>query len=195
MLISQYPLSLKCVFWDWLLPVNGCFAVLKNRKLLAYYEMNIGMTANVVDFISKSMEVLCNFFFFNLYLIIRELPFYLYKHTITEYENSTTEFCTCLFCDKQCRGIWQLHDKSLDICRRRSRVPGRVGWFNFFSPLAATGILTFFLPPLSSVILSFFHFQKVIYHCLFAFMTVCCWPFTSHVNGMLGCRVCAFFNT
>lgn len=155
--------------------------------------MNRGMTSNILDFISKLMGVLCDFFFGNFYLIIRELHFICINYTITEYENSTAEFCCCLFHDKQCRGIWQLHDKSFGICRR-AKMLGRVGWFNFFTPLAATGILTFFFPPLSSVILSSFHFQKVIYHCLFAFMTVRCWPLTRPLNVTLGCRVCMLFS-
>lgn len=79
---------------------------------------------------------------------------YLYKYTITDYGNSVTEFCTYLFHDKQCFGIWQLHDKSFGICRRRMRMVGRVWWFNFFIPLAATGILTFFSPFSDSFLLS-----------------------------------------
>lgn len=65
------------------------------------------MTANILDFISEVMEVLCDFFlkfFLDLYLRMRA-SLYLYKYTITEYGNSVAKLCTCLFHDKQCFGV------------------------------------------------------------------------------------------
>lgn len=142
-----------------------------------------------LTFISKLMEVLYPVGLFAL--IFKRASFYLC--TITEYENSSAEFCTCLFHDKQCLDIWQLYDKSCGICRRKMRMLGRVGWFNFTSPLLAFWWF-FFFPPLFLVILSFFHFQKLIFHCLFAFKIVCCWPLTSPVNVKVGHRVCIALN-